>query len=322
MKKILFFALFFIVMFAHTSLALNVGVAPPVTDFGVVKPGSQLSGTFYIMSDGSVDFKANLISVRAPDDFYYPGRPRIRYTFNASAASEEDPSKWITFLENPVMVPTDAYFVPEINTWVNKKVDFILTIPEDAEPGYHAGQIVPSPEISPSAGGGVGVGIITVVKATYVFRVLGNAVRRAEIMGFDYNRINDKYEEIKVLVKNTGTVTTSIKLDEIEIDEGGKKVKLSGTRKKIKPNQIAEFSSRYDVSGKELGSYKATARVSWLTGKTEKSGIIEITKYNKPPITGKTVQPTPTIPIQYPLWVAPTLIIFFAIIYWWYNEKS
>ena len=56
------------------------------------------------------------------------------------------------------------------------------------------------------------MGVVTIVKTTIIFKVAGEAERGAEIVGFDYSRISQTQEEIIVLVKNTGSVTESIKL--------------------------------------------------------------------------------------------------------------
>lgn len=306
----------------HTASALNVGVAPLITELGDIQPGTQISGSFYVVADGSSGFVADLITMPAPVDFYFPERNRQGYVFEPLTSSEEDVSEWITFLDNSVTIPKDKYFVPEINYWVNKKIDFVLTVPEDAESGYHAGQVLPQPRVTATGTGGVGVGIITLVKTTFVFNVPGEATRDAEIVGFDYRRIDERYEEIMVLVKNTGSVTESVKLLGVEIDEGSTITQLQGVGyKNIRPNQIIEFKTRYDVSDKESGSYKTTARISWITGEKEKDGIIEVLDYREPAaITGKVAAPPPGT--EFPLWVVPMLIIFSAIVlYWWHNGK-
>ena len=269
-----------------------------------------------------LQFTASLETTRPPGDFYTPAWTRNGYEFDPLLASEEDATSWISFLESRISVPGEQYLVPEINAYVNRKVDVVLTVPRNAEPGYHAVHILPSPEVSAEATQGVGVGIITLVKAGAVFRVPGDVIRAAEIMGFDYDRVSPDYEEIRVLVKNTGTVTMSLSLEGVEIDEGGKTVKLaSSSQKRVKPNGIEMFTVRYPAAGKELGSYSATASVSWEGGNAEKGGVVEITEYTgKPSITGQAIAPPGA---EFPLWIAPILIMFSAILfYWWHNGKG
>ena len=324
MKKIFFLTVLMIFSMPGHAMALNVGIAPPIIDFGQLEPGTEISGTFYIYGAGAEEFSCDIMPVKVPTKFYYPDRPRNGYVFDVSRASEEDVSEWINLLEKSVTVPKESYFVPEINAKVNRKIDFILNIPEDAEPGYHVGYILPSPKVSVTSTGGVGIGIISTIKATYLFTVPGDVIREVQILGFDYKRLDEKYEEIIVLVKNTGTVTTSVKLENIVIDEGKRKTTLTGTsHKKTEPNQIIELKAKYSVADKEEGEYKATARISWLTGEEEKDGIIEILKYQKPvTVTGDVIAP-PGPPAGFPFWTAPMFIILFAIvIYWWRNDKS
>jgi hypothetical protein len=324
MKKFFVICFIFFFLISEGVLAINVGVAPPVINMGPLEPGTQVSGSFYVVTDGVTEFIVDLSSIKTPDDFYEPTRPRIGYTFDATRASEQDASKWITFLENAITIPTEKYFVGDVNAWVNRKIDFIMNVPADAEPGYHAIQIIPSPRVSSTGGaGGVGVGIVTIVKTTLIFTIPGEVKREAEILGFDYKRTGENFEEIFVLVKNTGTVTISVKLDGIIIDEGDKQTFIGGSGSVIKPNQIARINARYEVAGKNLGSYKATATISWKTGETRKDGIIEILEYYKTaPITGDIIAPPGAMP-GFPFWVAPMLIILFAIvIYWWRNGKS
>jgi hypothetical protein len=320
MKRVFIAALFFTIIFSGEALALNVGVAPAVVNFGTIERGSRVSGTFYIVSDSLTSYVVGLNTVKAPDDFYDPSRPRNGYTFDSSKASEEDVSGWVTFLENSVSVPPEKTFVPGVNAWVNKKIDFILEVPANAEPGYHAGQIIPSPQVSSAGSGGVGVGIVTIVKATYIFKVPDEATRAADIVGFDFRRIDLNNEEITVLVKNTGTVTESVKLDGMEVYDGEEKTTLGGTGYvKIRPNGISEFRTLFNVSDRAIGSYRVKATVSWLTGKTEKTGVIDVLEYLPGPITGGVIAPIigPMI-IGIPLWVYPIFIMLAAIlIYWW-----
>jgi len=323
MKKLLAVTVLLFIMLSNSAAALNVGVAPPILELGKQNRGSQVSGSFYVVSDSDMDFIVDLDSIDVPTDFFDPYRPRIKYTFDAERASQEGSSEWVVFLENSVNVPGEKYFVPGVNAWVNRKIDFILNIPADAEPGYHAVQIVPIPRVASTGSGGVGIGIVTIVKTTLIFIVEGDAERSAEVIGFDYNRIDDNYEEIYVLIKNTGTVTTGVRLDSLEIDEGTGVTKLPGTgHYNVAPNEIIRIKSKYGVGDKELGSYKADASISWMTGEAEGQGSIEVIEYSKSSITGDVVAP-PLVPgAAFPFWVVPILIIFSAIvIYWWKNGK-
>ena len=304
-----------IILFPRPALSLSVGMAPPVYDLGSVEPGKQYYIDFYIISDQDKDIVVDLQSTPAPYDFYLPERPRFRYTFNSSQCSEEDISGWITFLDNPVIVPPEKRLYKLSNGGLanaNKKVTAVISIPKNAEPGYHAGHVIPRPR-QQAQGGGTGLGIVTIAKMGYVFRVEGDAVRSGKIIG-----IVQTDRGLSLVFKNTGTVTMTVKARNVKIFEenGTLLTEMSSRQQKFSPGETAFLFLGSDSRIKE-GYYPAEATVEWIGGSTHFKGIADITAAEKLPITAEAPSKQAAAPAP-PLWLLSLIIIFISLaLYRW-----
>jgi len=107
-----------------------------------------------------------------------------RYTFLAAEASQEDVGSWVEIPRNPLLLsPAKSKVVYLAGGGVvkaNEEADVILHIPNNADPGYHAGSISLNPQLA-SRGSGTGVTTIAVTRFVFVFRVSGEARRQGEI---------------------------------------------------------------------------------------------------------------------------------------------
>jgi hypothetical protein len=305
--------------FGGSATGLSVGVAPPVLDAGQMLPGESRSMDFFLTSDHDEDLLVDVSSKRAKRGFFIPTKDRSRYAFKPDNASEEDISGWLVFLEKSFMVPPEkrlVYLSGGGMANANQKVGVILNVPEDAEPGYHAGYVSPYPSVS-LGGGGTGLGIISVVEMAYVVQVVGEARREIEVAGMDFRMISPGRGRLDILVKNTGSVTVSVIAEHIEIsDRSGSVLQdRSSNEKYIKPGRVERLETYLDTRGME-GSYGAKAYVEWVTGETSYSGEFEITDYvPMPAVTGEVVGPA--APAAFPIWILPVILIFIALgVYW------
>ncbi len=301
--------------------ALSVGVAPPVLDAGEMLPGESKLMEFYIITDHDKDLLVEL-SVRKPRrDFYMPGKGRFRYEFAEDNSSEEDISGWVTFLNKRVIVPPDknlVYLSGGGCANANKKVELIITVPDDAEPGYHAGYVSPYPRLN-FGGGGTGLGIISVVEMGYIVNVLGEATRDAGIAGFDFSMDRPGHGTLCILVKNMGTVTITARADHVRVfDSDNQTVTATASNERfIAPGEIGRLDMGIDTRGLE-GVHGVTAHMEWLTGEDSLDGEIDISEYAPPApgVTGGVVAP-PAAPMGFPLWILPIILMLAGIMVWW-----
>ena len=315
------FLVLVMLMVPGTVLGLNIGFAPPTIDAGELLPGESKHVEFFIMADNENDMIVSLSTKKATRDFFNPNKGRFRYAWLAEESSEEDISEWVTLMDDSVLVPPEKelrYLESGGAAYANKKLGAIISVPDDAEPGYHAGFISPYPRTSSQAGG-TGIGIITVVEMAYVVNVLGNAVRDADIIGINLRRDAPDYGTLQILVKNSGTVTLSALADYIRVfdDENNTVFERGSNEFKIRPGNIGSIETRLDTTGLE-GEYHTEAHVGWLTGEDDVTGTIDIGEYVPPPpsVTGGAVAPL-SVPVGFPLWILPLIIAVFGALIWW-----
>ena len=147
-------------------------------------------------------------------------------------------------------------------------VNVVVHLPENAEPGYHAGAVTLSPQM-PSEGGGTGVVTFGVTRFVFVFKVVGTAIRKGEIMTVYAERLEEKKARLNVLFKNTGTVTVEAWVNSLKLYDkfGNLSAELRpADRVLIKPGQITELHAYWQDDHVKPGSYRAEAVVSYLTG--------------------------------------------------------
>ncbi len=300
--------------------ALSVGVAPPVLDAGDMLPGESKAMEFFIMSDHDRDLLVSLDAKTAPRNFFNPDKGRFRYDFDAMKASEEDASGWLTIMKDSLLVPPERelkYLEGGGVAYANRKAEIIISVPEDAEPGYHAAFVSPYPRVS-DAGGGTALGIISVVELGVVFNVLGNAERDAEPVGVSFRKDSPERGTLTVLVKNRGTVTLSAMAPYIRVydDENQTVAELRTNARPIEPGSVGRLEAGLDASGLE-GEYSVRADVEWVTGQGSAEGAIDIGDYVPPrPVTGQAVSPLPA-PAGLQLWVLPLiLLVITGLVFW------
>ncbi len=322
-KMLSFFLTFLIFHFILPQVfSLSVGVAPGVVDLGEVENGKEYSFNFYLISDYEKDLAVELSTQNAPPEFYTPAWPRHGYNFDPITASEEKTSTWISFIENPVVLPPEKkLYTLSTGSLVkaNKEVTALIKIPENAEPGYHAGYIVPKPITQAQGRGGTALEIITITKIGYVFKVKGEAKRNGKIIGI----IHEK-DKLKIIFKNTGTLTMSVKVSNVTIYDAYKKkiiASLSSREYKVKPKEITTIAIPWFNETITEGKYPVKATVEWIGGKTEKEGVIEFRKeITEKPIISEIPEKPPLKPTGFPTWMVSIIIIISAFIF--YKRKK
>jgi archaellum component FlaG (FlaF/FlaG flagellin family) len=303
-----------------TASALSVGIAPPVIDAGDMLPGESRHMEFYIITDHEKDLLVELSKKKPSRSFFDPTKGRFRYSFDAEKASEEDASGWLTLMESSVIVPPEKrlyYLEGGGMANANRKIGVIITVPEDAEPGYHSGVVSPYPSLG-AQGGGTALGIISVVEMGYVVNVLGDTRRDAEIAGFSFRKTDPETGSIIVLVKNTGTVTISARADHIRIHDSSNQTLREGKSNDvyISPGEVGKLDMDFSTMNLE-GVYGVSAHVEWLTGEDSMDGSVDIGDYVQPPeVTGSAAAPPPQS-VAFPLWIIPLLLAGAGILVYW-----
>jgi hypothetical protein len=253
-------------------------------------------------------------------DLYYPGGidPIGVNQFSAYEMSQEPIDKWIAFQQNPVLVSPRKSIVATLEggevVKANAEAVYKLTIPRDAEPGYHIGSVSFNPKVSTS-GQGTGVATLGITRYIFIFKVRGVAERNGMVQNVYADRVDKNKARIDVLFKNTGKDTMSVWIENLKLsDEMGNEVAvLNGGIAYIPPGQTQVLPVYWTSSNLSSGIYQADAKVGYITGFATKQVSIEIP-----------VQPSVSVPetpsgFEIPWWLILLIaLLVILIIYWKY----
>jgi len=305
MKKVILILFVFIASLFFSKISLSqqytVGVSPPIIDLGDVNRGETKSVKFYIVSPSNEEMLVHLIQY--PDNLDF-----VRaYNFGAIVNySEEDVSSWIKYFSNPVLLKPQPQPlqtpIGKITNW--REISFLLSLPNNAEPGYHSFGIQPEPEFVGQAGGQVGVGIIAVTKVNVIFRVPGEAIRSGEIID-----ALGEGNKVRIFFKNTGTVTMKV-IASGEIYYNNKTYSFSSARETVRSNELKEIVAF--VSEPLEGNLDSKITVDYTSDKLEKKMVINFVK--KPTQVQK--------PIDLTFLIYIILAIVIILVARWIYEKS
>jgi hypothetical protein len=260
--------------------AVSVGTAPGVYDLGELKPGSNVAFRFYLMTNSANDMLVSLGYAPVHQEMYSRMQTTI-YRFIPAEASEEDISSWVEIPRNPLLLSPARSKVVYLSGGgvvnANEEADIILHIPENADPGYHAGSIALNPQVV-ARGAGTGVLTIAVTRFVFVFRVAGDAKRRGEVTAMIGDRTDEQEAKVDVLFKNTGTCTISARVIELKLfNKFGEQVAtLSSGMSIIRPNMIEPMTCGWFGESVKPGTYRAEVKVDYVTGNATAEGTVEL----------------------------------------------
>lgn len=282
----------------------TVGVSPPFIDLGEIERGETKSVKFYIVSPSSEEMLVELIEHNDNIDFVKSYNSTLLTNY-----SEEDVSNWIKYFSNPVVLkPQDQPLQTAIGKVTNwREINFLLSVPKNAEPGYHSFSIQPEPEFTGQGGGQIGVGIIAVTKVNIIFKIPGEAIRKGEIVD-----VIGEGNKVRIFFKNTGTVTMRVSASG-EIYDGNKTYSFSSAKEIVKPNELKEIVAFIDEQLE--GNFDSRVVVDFTNDKVEKKVVIN---FARPP----TEIPKPTKPIDLTFLIYIVAAIVIILIARWIYEKS
>ena len=299
-------------LISSCAFSISIGAAPGYYNFGEVKPGNRYIGNIYLMTTSSYDIYVSL-GYRPPQAAFME---TARTGYDLKNASEEPINTWFSFpIKKILLRPAEKTLIklPDGSfTYINRKASFYLNVPRNAEPGYHMGTIDLTPSL-PKGSKAPAVGTIGVTRAIVVFKVPGKAIRKADIIAMDGERVGTNEARIDVLVKNTGTVTESVYLKEVKVYDNLNNVAavLKSGAVKLKPGKSQIIPVYWYKKGLKSGNYQVKVTVSWITGEQTKLGSIEVPKE----IVKKSVIEQP--PSRFPWWLIVLIVLVIMLIIYW-----
>jgi len=174
--------------------------------------------------------------------------------------SEQKGSIKIEFFENPISFAKSEKYYASLNSI------FVLRKDVNAEPGYRLIYVRATKIIKTNATAPYSVNLVPVVESPMIVFVNGLAIRKIEIK--DVGVVYEDVPKIAVILKNSGTVTTSF-LIYLNISN-----KTFSSYDFLKPNEIKTIKFPLNFFGK----YNATVFVNYFSGNFSLEKEIEIEK--------------------------------------------
>ena len=244
MKKIIFTLT--ILVITQAVFGLTIGTAPGHINFGTLYKGQKVRSSIYLLTRSTNKF---LVSASTTKPHYGIFMSGSKDSFIPKEASEEASEDWVNFPENPILISPDK---PDIKIQLSSggtvsadaNVDFVLNVPNDAEPGYHAGAISLNPD-SQGGEGGTRVQTLGLTRFYFWFRVDGEAKRKGKIMDILAQRTGETEARIDVLFQNTGSTTMITELENIKIfdEENNPVASIPGSTARVSPQNSKIFST-------------------------------------------------------------------------------
>ncbi len=214
----------FAISFSELTYAkdLQAGVSPIFLPLGNLSKGTSVVGSFFIVTASTDEILVKLDSQRSNIEYF----KKPEHSGIVDKVSEEDSSGWAFFPSNPyVLRHTNESLKTSggsIADW--KKVSFVLNVPEDAEPCYHAFHIRPNPYVAEEYGTAVNLVVITAI--TVIFNIEGKCDINGRVLDiFQNEKSSDGLVNIDVYFQNTGTATVSAHAPSISLYyENGTKI--------------------------------------------------------------------------------------------------
>jgi hypothetical protein len=311
MRKI--FALVILIFFLFESSSATefiVGVSPATINLGKLERGENKIVNFNVVTPSTETLIVSLEAEQGNLDFF--SREAYKnFTYNYS---EEILTGWVEFLNNPVeLKPSNEVLKTvggEIKGW--REVSFILTVPKDAEPGYHLIKIKPIPAVPSENLGQAGARVVALTNVNVLFYIPGDAIRDGVILDVVPGNYVGNRLEIYTYFKNTGTVTISARAYH-EIIANNSVSNISSSTELVKPGETKILKSYLDVYKDMPQEIEIKTTVNYVTGFKYKASKISL-----PPAVAQYV----TIPkYQIPWWMIVIIIIIIAssiLFYKWY----
>jgi len=296
-----------ILPFIASAKQFQVGVTPAVINLGEIRPGETKRGSFVITTTSDESFMVDIDVNRGSLDFF-----NGRYGYILEEYSEEDASGWVNFLNVPIYLDTETGGSGS-GTIRAEQINFIVNVPEDAEPGYHLVEIAPNPEVP--SGWSTAVNIVAITKIHALFMVSGDVKRDGDVLEINARNVGSR-TRVDVLFHNTGSVSMFAAAKKIDLydTEGNLLENIWSTKTFTRPGEIVKLTG-FVTEALNPGSYLVTANVSYLTGNVAKETDIWIEG-----IPGQAA-PVPGGPPQeaaFPWWVLIIAILVFGFIIYRY----
>lgn len=271
--------------FSSIVAGTSVGTAPGSLNLGELQPGQSYEGFFYVTTRGisqefSVEPEYRMASRslferevdgEAEDVEFYPDQ-----------ASQQDISEWISFSQETYRVDPNERNIADMegggSIVYNERIRFVVNLPDDAEPGFHAGSIDLNPDLQRSGSGGSSVMNLGVTRPTFFFEVPGHAERKVDVVDVRAVRTGNEEARIDFLVSNEGTVTSWLRRSDTTVYDkvGDESNTITTGGRYVSPDTTEVISTMWRNPELEGGQYRVSGELDFITGKSYVDETINI----------------------------------------------
>lgn len=245
---------------------------------------------------------------------------------DSNRVSEEDIENWINFDQQQYTVNPEnsqSYTLSDgTEVTASKVIEAEISVPSDAEPGFHAGKIGYAVSQDRDSSFSTTNWILPYTQVR--FEVPGNAERdlRLRDEGTRMIRIGENRAQIIAMIENTGTVTTTFDGATLNIlDENGRKVGEVETGSfKLGPDgseRFQEVSMVWESENLEAGTYEIDGTGDFITGRfymnaqdAIEQGFSERVEVEEPGVDSQSSESDTDIPT----WLVMMILILLGII--------
>ena len=248
-----------LVLMCGSAQAQTLGVSPGNQNLGTVERGETVSSRMYLVTSSDARFLLRPSVSRADSyDYGFEG-------YDMEEVSRESFSDWIDFqAAGQPIDPGDKVRAGEAT--FEGAVNYSLSVPRDAEPGWHVGRIRLSPRF-PSEVEGSAVSLRATIQPVIAFKVPGEVRRDFEVESSQAFRIAPNRALGTITVRNTGTVTSVLDTGTLNVTgPQGYTETGTNTQYRLSPGERTRMKVYWSNSPLPAGNYDAQGSLPHMTG--------------------------------------------------------
>jgi hypothetical protein len=311
--KLTILSLFVVFMFLASSvnaIDYSVGVSPPVVEAGKIEGGTTKIIKFYINTISDETLLVRLEPQESSFDFFV----RDAYKTLKENYSEQSVKGWAEFLSNPVELKPNNETVAPGYVRGRREINFLLNVPENADPGYHILNIMPTPKVLDENFGAVGSGVVALTSVNVLFFVPGEAHRDGIILDVLPEAFSNFGQIIGINThfQNTGTLSIIARSVNRIYSNNTLVAEIMSGKEIVMPGEKLALKAPLSTSGLSEGDYRIETVVDYTTGTASKN-------------TTMSLHPTQTVTVsktEFPFWIIILVIIVILIILYYKIDRK
>lgn len=305
------------VLMTSLGASASVGAAPGSIEFGEVSPGETIEQDIYVTTNFQDSFQVDpsFSSARKSDIFDESTR---------FETSEEDISDWIELDSTSINGNSSEQFQLDDGTYVNSNGEITLSIdvPSNAEPGYHHGTIRLNPELTSNEEGAPGSLNWGETAVPFRFKVEGDAQRQLSVMSVRGFRLGESKAAVEVLLRNSGTVTTSTEGFSFQVFDRRRNrlTSLYANGEILAPGEEAWVDAIWNSDDQiEEGKFQIDGEVDYITGSTTASGGFSLPGINRVEVRPSEDEENEESGGGFPIWFVVIVLSILGVLMWGFD---